>query len=506
MPLVATIAGTDRASFIQWNSLLIENTLTNQLDQCFFTIRNRGDKILLPTAGQEVIITLDGTRVFGGTIVRVNEVSPMFGTNEFEVICADYTRLMDRKLVAKVYEKQTINDIIADLLTNFMPSDFTIVNVDASVTVQKVVFNYIPVSEVLTDLAKLVNYDWYVDYNKDVHFFAKKSVSAPFEITDTNGNVVHDSLKIRRDATQIRTSIIVRGGEYLGATVSAALISDGSQRIFNLPYRFSNFKATLTGKLLNVGIDSLNSEDDHDALHNFQEKTLIFKDVDKPSEGATLTASGNPNLPVIVKYKAESEIATLSAQEGGDGEAEYLIIDKSIESREAARERARAEIIAYGETLSEGSFKTETAGLVAGQVIRINSATRNFDEEFIINRVISRMFDSNTMKYDISLITTRTFGMIELLRRLILEDTRRLVIDDNETVDLIQGFVETISFVEVVVASISHNPQLETMTFDETFTAQSLNFGTEFVLGRQNPSGSKRTFILGGSRIGRFNL
>ena len=85
MALVATIAGTDRANFIQWNSLLIENILTNQLDQCFFTIRNTESKTFIPSAGQEVIITLDGTRVFGGTIVRVNEVSPMFGTNELRL-------------------------------------------------------------------------------------------------------------------------------------------------------------------------------------------------------------------------------------------------------------------------------------------------------------------------------------------------------------------------------------------------------------------------------------
>ena len=43
---------------------------------------------------------------------------------------------------------------------------------------------------------------------------------------------------------------------------------------------------------------------------------------------------------------------------------------------------------------------------------------------------------------------------------------------------------------------------IEAMDLTETFTAQSLDYGVEFVLGPQTPDGVKRVFVIGGSTLG----
>jgi len=482
MAIQITIEGVDRTRSVEWDSLVIEIKLNSQPDSAQFRVFRRTQGYA-PSVGEEVVVTLDGTKRFGGHILRVNEVAPEIGQREYDVECVGYEQRLVRKLVDKAYEDVTVLEIIQDLHTNYFPSGFTITNAQGMLEIDKIVFNYVPLNEALSRLAELVNYDWYVDYDKDLHFFPKEENLAPVTVQDDNGSYIYRTLKIRRDNSQVRTTIIIRGGTFLGNTLSADYEADGTERIFTLPYKLSEFQATLTGKILNIGIDPVDDPDSFDALHNFQEKRLIFKDADKPSVGSTGVVSGKPNLPLIVRYSAMAEISTLSVQDGSDGSAEHIIVDSTIETKEAARARARAEVVAYGETLSEGEFETETDGFFAGQRVTINSTSRGVsNEQFIINRVTARMWGPNQMRYRISMVTTRTFEMIDLLRKLTLQEGQRLDLDESETVDRVTAFTEN-------------------QTMAETFTAQSLNYKVGFGLGSFAPTGLVRSFRLGWSRL-----
>jgi len=453
--------------------------------------------------GREVVIEDSGTRVFGGVIVRRTDKSPAVGIIDYEVECTDYTRILDQQLVAETYEDMTVNQIIADIVANWLPSGFTTTNVDCSLSVDYIQFKYEPVSECLKQLAEIVGYDWYVSYTKDIYFKSPIATNAPIDITDTSGTYDNQSLVVRRDNSQMRNSIIVRGGEYEGTKFTASVRADGKQSSFNLPYKFNEFAATLTGKPLSIGIDYIGDPDAYDAMYNFGEKVLRFKEDDKPSQNATLSFSGKPLLPVIISVQDSVAIAaTLSAEGQGDGVYEYVVLDKSINSQVAARERAAAEIRTYGETLSEGEFETESSGLKAGQRILIDSDLRNINEYFIINRVISVMRDPNTMLYKVSLVTTKTMDFISILKKLLLAENKKIVITDEELLNLIRSASDTISMADTMTTA-GHNRQSETITMNEAFTAQSLDYGVQFVLGPYSPpTGTKRVFILNQSRLG----
>ena len=498
------IAGVDRTGFVLWQTLRIENILTKQVDRCTFTIRNFASNVYRPNIGNEIIIMDGATRVFAGVIIRRSDRSPSLGIIEYDIECQDYTRLLDQHLVAETYENMTIAEIIDDLVANWLPAGFTSVQVDAPVSVDYIQFKYEPVSDCLRQLAEIVGYDWFVDYYKDIYFKSPIAEDAPFDVEDDTGTYVNESLVIRHDNSQLRNSILVRGGEYEGTKFTASMRADGKQIVFNLPYKYHEFAATLTGNALNIGIDYIDSPDSYDALYNFNEKILRFKESDKPNQNATLSFSGLPLLPVVVRVRDNISIAnTLSAEGQGDGEYEYLVVDKSINTQVAARERAAAEMRTYGETLSEGEFETETSGLFAGMRIFINSDARGISEHYVINKVTRILYNATTFRYKISLVTTKTFGFIEILKKLLLQKNKDIVISDDELLNLTETTNETISMVDSVFTGQPHPRSSETITFGESFTPQALNYGVQFVLGPlAPPTGTKRVFILEQSRLG----
>jgi len=455
MALVVTINGTDRTDKVAKDSLKIENILTRKRDSCRFRVISHAGDTYYPSLGQEVIVTLDGTRVFGGIIVDREQKSSTYNLFDWAITCDDYTRLLDRKLIPDTYENMTVDAIIADIASNYMPAGFTVTNVNCSVNVKYIRFNYVPVSKALEQLAELVGYDYYIDYSKDIHFFKSDNNLAAIDIEDNNNSHYYDSLVIRTDNSQIRNSIVVRGGQYLGLSFTGESEADGTDYIFQLPYKFSEFRATLTGDPLSLGVDYLNDPNDYDALYNFNEKILRFKPEDTPTAGSVLRYSGLPYLPVIVRVSSQEAISTLSASEGGDGVSEYLIVDKSINSKEGARQRALAEIQVYATTISEGEFLTETTGLRAGQKIRINSASRGVDQYFIINKVTLTQFGTNSFIYEVSLISTKSFDFIDMMSRLLLSETKKIEIGEDETVDIVHSFTDSAAITDAIASTTS---------------------------------------------------
>lgn len=464
MAIQITIGGVDKTRQIMADSLRIDNILTQKRDTAKFSILNNTGDTYKPNLGAEVVVTDSGTRIFGGVITAIESKARAYAVIEHEINCQDYTRLLDHKLVSNSYTNQTVDQIIASLKSIYFPEGFTTTNVDAPVVIQYVAFNYKPLAACLTELAEAINYDWYVDYDKDIHFFAKETVAAPFSLSDTNGKYDFNSLIIRRDNSQIRNSIVVRGGEYIGSQLTTELEASGVDDIFPLPYKFSDFSATLTGDPLSVGIDYLDSPDNFDALYNFQEKILRFKSSDTPTSGSIIRIGGKPHLPVIVRYRSESHILSMVSAESNatftsDGVYEYLIKDSSINSREGAIQRAQAEILAYATTLSEGEFVTKESGLKAGMAITIQSTARGINETFIINKVVTTQRSPTAFMYKISLITTRTMDIIQVLQRLLLQSTRDININPNDITDEYAAMGDEGSFVDTLGTFSTHGTE-----------------------------------------------
>lgn len=182
-----TINGVDRTTDVLSQSIVIEDVINDKTNTCSFKlVNNSGNGI--PSNDTEIVITDDnGTKLFGGYVIKTNTINAgKVGGTMAGVSCVDYVRLLDRNLVHKSYENQTDAQIIADIVSTYCPGfGITTTNVLTGVTIEQISFNYIQVSQAMRKICELTGRNWYIDYDKDVHYFPLTTNLAPFNITST---------------------------------------------------------------------------------------------------------------------------------------------------------------------------------------------------------------------------------------------------------------------------------------------------------------------------------
>ncbi len=500
----------DKSSLIDWQSCRKEEVLTKEPDYLEFLIRNNPSKTYRPALGNDVKLYDDATVIFGGVVVETEDTLSGGLLKHFRVRCKDYTQTLDRYLVSKTYTAMTADAIIADIISTFTDGTFTGTNVAAPITIAKIAFNYLSVSQALQKITESIGgYDWYVDYAKDIHFFQNASISAPFSLTDTSANFIYESLDISQDTSQLRNSITVRGGDFQGTSVDNQQVADGKQRVFFVGYDLTTFLAykalaasPTSFSALTVGADGKDNPASFDTLYNPNQGLLIFPDASKPAINDVVKTTGIPIFPLITQQQDVPSVAL-------NGEYQYVIIDKTIKSKDAANQRAQAELLKYSTVLTKGSFTTRTSGLRTGQTISIACTNQGITGSYKIERIATSLRTPSSVTsdllFEVSLVSTVDVTMVDILNKLLVKDpAAQLDIGQNEVVDRIYTMPEAITIGESTAQSKVHNPQAETITLTEASQA-SKTLATVFVAGPYTPSSfsdTKRVFILEGSRLG----
>jgi len=486
-----TIESTDRTAYIDWPSFTIENILNNQVDTCSFVTKKYGDRTWKPRAGDEIEITDGLSTIFAGVIIEVEEETDAL-LIRYRVECKDWTHYLDRSLVVESYKDKTVNEIIDHINDNYL-SGFTITNVDCDIFVTSITFNRIPVSQCLQILAEKTNYSWYIDYDKDIHFFAKNSETSPFDLTDENGKYIFSSLKITEDISQIRNKIYVRGGEAEATSRDDNFVGDGTKKTFALSYKFAS-KPTVTvgGASKTVGIDFLDTSG-YDCYWNYNEKYIRFDTA--PASSAAIVVSGNPLYPILIQVQDDVSIAEY-------GTYEFSLIDKAIKSNDEARLYGYSQLTAYANNIKEGSFQTYESGLRSGQAINIQSTVRGTNESFLIQRVNLQMRGPNDGLWTVELATLRTLGIIDFLQKLLMAYDRMGAIAESEIVTLEMSRTDQ-QTVDVTESITKKTPNADTQTANctESISKDPLGAGVapDWVLAPYVPSGhtdTKREMLL----------
>lgn len=406
--MIITINGVDQTSKVIARTFRIEQILTQEADTARLSLL---DPDTIPDILQEIIVEDDASnKIFAGVVLNINI---KYDSNQaiYELTCKDYTELMDGKYVVDDFTNETVADIIDYIITTYLPSGFTL-DCQVSQTISYIKFNYDKASSCFKKLAELVIGDWYVDYDKVIHFIDKSTFASPFSLTDDGNKFIKGSLVIKKDASQIKNTVFVRGGEYLGSNYTETIIADGSQTTFNLAYRYDNISVSVAGVGKTVGIDNIDDPSTVDCLYNFGEKTIKFPSASKPTSGQSVAISGLPYIPVYVRAE---EIGSISKY----GVKEFKIIDANIKSKQGAIDRAKAELQSYNEALSDGSFSTYETGLRTGQQIGVNSVVLGVNEQFIISKLSIIAESPNLLRFDATLTTLERFDLIGLLQKLL---------------------------------------------------------------------------------------
>lgn len=482
--ITININSIDRSDHIDWSSVDVRQNLTHQVDTLRFRYF-KGDRAYTPAITDEIEVYDDATKIFGGQIVNIDEsVSSGAGGLVYNIDCIDHTYEFDSELVAEVYESQTVEQIIAHIVANYTDGSFTINNVVSTFLIDKVVFNQVEPSKCLKRLAKALNYYWYIDPDKDVHFFPILSESAPFEITDDNGNTVYKTMVRKMEGSQIANRCVVRGGLYNEASTftDEITVSGSTSLSFTLPYRMANLAIRLnTGAGFvskTVGTEFLNDFTSADVLYNYQDSSIRFETA--LADGDIIEFSGNRKVRVISVAEDSASIAQF-------GRRSKILRDNTIEDLALARKRAQAEIQRFKDAMTDLTFRTRQSGLNAGMTVHIESALRGIDVDYIISSVNFRTIDPNTFEYNIVLVNTISVKFQELLAMLLEPDAQ--LDDETEVSETIQTDIEIISITESI-ALVEAVKDVEEVTISETITNDPLGAGVApvWVLAPYTPS------------------
>lgn len=508
MAITIKINSVDKSSLIDWHSVAKNEVLTKQPSTLSLRIRSYPSKSFAPAMNDLVQMYDGASLIFAGNVSEI-DTSIDGLLVYYDVVAKDFIGLADSKVVAKAYSNQTGTQIVQDIFSTII-TGFTTTNVNCPVLLDSITFNYLTIAQAMQRLVLAVGggYDWYVDYAKDVHFFQTGSVLAPFSLDDVSGNHNYQSLTFKNDLSQLKNKITVRGTSNTSASVTTSKVADGTQLQFQVGYfgmtGFTAQKALAASPgvftSLTVGQDGIDSPASFDCLYNPNQGILIFPSATRPAVGDVIRWTGTPTFPVISQVQDSASIAAY-------GIFEYVIVDRSISSKQNATNKAQAELLLYKDPIVTGTFRTQKAGLVAGQVIAIACPKMGISGAFKVQRIATSLRTPSAATsdffFDVDFVSTTSISMVDVLNRLLLVDpTTQVTVDVNEIVDTILSSNETVTATESVSSSLAHNPQSETVTAGESFVNNGLNFGTIFVAGVQVPSTTKRVFVLNGSTLG----
>lgn len=455
--------------------LVISNRVTRTPDEAIFTVNNPTS---VPAVGQSVLIYRDSTdnKLFAGTITMIeqskltpNEVVAN-RTYSYRLYASDYQRQLDRYLVNQTYANKTCKQIIDDFVSNFTDPaiGFTTNNVSTGPTVTSVTYSYKRIAESIGELADLVGYDWYVDVDKDIHFFQKKTLPAPYEITDdVLAGIDDDSRRISYfelipNYNQVRNRVYVRGGFYLSSAYTESFAADGTQRTFPLAWKPHNVSAlTVGGAPKTYAVDYINPDDGtYEYYWNYQEKYIRcgdFTPEPTPGAGVVIAVTYQYEVPILIRVDDPVSQAAIATIEGGTGIYENIIKDETIDTKTWAQDVGLAELERFANPLIKGTFITYDHGFRAGQSVTINLSDYSaYNGEYIIQSVNIKPVTPDDLQYDIVFATT-LYELKDLLIDLLRGD-KIIKIREDEMVDILKIVNETVTITDSVTTTLTSHP------------------------------------------------
>lgn len=478
--LTLTIGGVDYMPRYKTGSAKI----TEQLE-------NRGNTMTLeitklpggttPTEGQEIIFK-DGSRyLFGGFVSRIQ--SKEIGEGQlftYLVEATDYTYVIINKNAQITYESKTLQYIVQDLVDTYIDPGygFTYANVDVGPTINTIAFNHISLRKSFEKLAAVTGFEWWIDYQKDVHFKAKDASSAPEMTTDSSDNFI--DVRIDVDTSQVRNSIVVKGGrEITSSYFQQTIVADGEAREWLLREKPIDMQyINLNGVSKTFGVDPLEDDTAFYFMFNFQEKYIRCSlATPTPALGDEIIPSYKYEVPVIIKLRSASSVLAMQAIEGGDGLHEYTITDTSIKSKSEARDRAMKELLEYANPLFNGTFTTRTGLLQSGsyfkpgQQVTVNLPTWGIsvDTGYLIQQVTTTLVEDGTnIEYQYSV----RFGGRLLDASSFLQSVAgaEKVTLETEEIDRIEVISEEINIAEVITRNGNVKTVSESISIAESIS------------------------------------
>ncbi len=456
MAVAVTIEVADKTSLVHRMSPSITDELNSRNTFSLEMVDAAGS--YRPIVGQDIVIQKDAITIFAGTIDNIEESNPP-GTDAlaYKIDCVDYNQILDRFLVAEIYENDVAGDIIKDIIDNFVNAEFsgegiTYVNVEDGPTITKAVFNYIPASQALDEIAAITGYYWYIDYSKDLHFQSKLTNNAPFGLTDTSANF--RNIVVKRNRNDYRNRQHIRGGKDISLPRTDSFTGDGETQTFTLQLEAAQVPSAITVNSVAKTIGIRQVETGKDWYWNKGEKEITQDDAGvKLTNVDTLAVTYKGYFPINLQNDYDGEILNRQSIEGGTGIYSHVIQDASLDTEDAAVERSEGLLRKYGSIPEIVEFETDTDGLKAGQLIPIVITKHNLNGNYLIQQVTIQDVGASILRYNVTALSGEAIGGWEKFFKQMARAGQQYVINENEVLLKLKKFLDSVTLTDSITVS-----------------------------------------------------
>lgn len=327
----------------------------------------------------------------------------------------DYSALLHSRMVAEFFlDTDTFggkpSDIIKHLIDTYA-SDFTYNNVDdCPVIIQMIGWKYESLFQAIQQIADITNWDWFVDVDKDLHFFDRKADPSRIPVTTIwpDANVVRGTADFNPDSSKLVNRIYVLGGKYLTSTPYAQrleLVANQKEDFLAYKPYYDQEKLPPNGVITDVlptvyditagepgtqklvGIEGKANFTDCDVKIEPETRRILWETA--PGAGKKYLVTFKHYVPVI---EAMEDVASVTAY-GGDpvGLYEKVITNEQIEDRRMARALARIELRKYAREYWRGGCRLWTDDAGAGKIAEVTIPELGINQDMLV-RSVTRSF------------------------------------------------------------------------------------------------------------------
>lgn len=358
-----------------------------------------------PQGGQEIIV-LDaetGVREFGGVIQACGpRLETPDGTMRYGIKAIDYRARMDRHLVNESYPEQAADVTVKAIVTAYANQGiepgaaFTTVNVQAAPTVPAQRFAFVAPSQAIAQLANLLQWTFYVDSNRDVHFGPYDIAESPLPfnaaVPDTDSTNISNldftpSTTPGGDSSQLKNRVYVLGFKVDAQNPATQKFKgDANTDSFTLAYDpstpvDSQVTVTVAGTPYAVkpdvseGVQATYEPGVAYVNHQSTTSPAGIRFATAPADGALIVVTYYYRYSPVHVVDDPVAIQAQAAIEGTDGVYEYKLVESKATSKDLTLADAFGQFVLqkYSYPLVSGQFESYLQGWRAGQFFWFSS-------------------------------------------------------------------------------------------------------------------------------------
>jgi hypothetical protein len=387
-----------------------------------------------PEAGQFVVFSQDGVRQFAGRIANVEQVQSMLPTHlAYDISCVDHSTDLDSKLIQTVFPSQIAGDTIRQIVGQ-VGNGFSVNNVADGPPIGEIDADLEVPSAIIQRIADANEYQWFVDYNRDVNFFFLLDRAAPIVQIDVDNDLVtYEDLEWREEWDQVKNRIYLTGAKAKSEfQESQGFAGDGAIRFFPLnyePWDLETITVTVDAAPQSILLDTVDGQAGDgkgsagEAYVCIENWGVRFPDDHAPAANEAIAITYNYAFEPVVIVEDPESIATMRALENTAGapsdgvhEMRFEVPGLRVDTEDDLVSYGQLLLLRYAKILKVASFTSYVQGWTVGQNLRIFSSAsrRDFDEIMFVRRITKSIryvdADNSVLAFEIEAASTPFVG------------------------------------------------------------------------------------------------